>query len=144
MEVVYMELLKSKTRIAVLWLIMAVTYSAHMALSIFEPDVIKLVTNGGIKISEGMFIFSIFLAWLIPLSMAFLSISFKSPADRRVNMVAGIIFIFGNAGHLLTEQLMAPSTHMAQPSIHQLLLNLVTVAAAALIAWYSWKWPKQE
>ncbi len=42
-----MEILTLKVKIAVLWIFMAVAYAAHMALSIFEPGVIKLITCGG-------------------------------------------------------------------------------------------------
>jgi hypothetical protein len=139
-----MEVFKWKTRMAILWLIMAVAYSAHMALSIFEPGVIQLVTNGGIKISEGEFIFSALFAWLIPIAMAFLSMTLKDPVNRRANIILGIVFTIGNIFHLSIEQLTRPSIHMAQPSIHQLLLNLFTVVATALIAWFAWKWPKVE
>jgi hypothetical protein len=139
-----MDILRWKTRIAVLWLIMAVAYSAHMALSIFEPGVIAALTAGDIKISEGVFIFSAIFAWLIPLTMAFLSVTLKDLTNRRANMVVGIGVTVCNIGHLLVEQVMQPSIHMAQPSIHQLLLNLSTVVVTALIVWYAWKWPKLE
>jgi positive regulator of sigma E activity len=139
-----MENLSWKTRIAVLWLIMAVVYAAHMALSIFEPGVIEAVPAGDIKINEGIFIFSAVFVWLIPLTMAFLSVTMKNTTNRRTNLLMGIVFIMGNFGHLLIEQFTQPSIHMAQPSIHQLLLNLATVAVAVLIAWYAWKWPKPE
>jgi len=139
-----MESLTLKIKIAVLWLFMAVTYSAHMALSIFEPGVIKLITDGEMQISEGEFIFSAFFAWLIPLTMAFLSVTLKDSANRRANIVLGIVFTVGNIFHLLFEQLAQPSIHMAQSSVHQLLLNISTVVVTALIVWYAWKWPVRK
>ncbi|MFC1893227.1 hypothetical protein ACFLYR_04215 [Chloroflexota bacterium] len=133
-----------KVKIAVLWLFMAVAYSAHMALSIFEPGVIELITNGEIQLSEGDFIFSTLFVWLIPLTMAFLSVTLKDLANRRANIILGTVLTAVNIFHLLFEQLAQPSFHMAQPSIHQLLLNISTVVVAALIVWYAWRWPKQE
>jgi hypothetical protein len=133
-----------KIKIAVLWLFMAVAYSAHMALSIFEPGVIKLITDGGMQISEGEFIFSALFAWLIPLTMAFLSVTLKDSANRRTNIILGIVITVGNIFHLLYEQLAQPSIHMAQPSIHQLLLNLSTVVVTTLIVWYAWRWPVRK
>ena len=123
---------------------MAVAYSAHMALSIFEPGVIQLVTAGDIQLSEGEFMFSALFAWLIPMAMAFLSMVLKDAANRRINVILGIAFTVGNIFHLSFEQLAQPSIHMAQPSIHQLLLNLSTVVATTLIVWYAWRWPKLE
>jgi hypothetical protein len=139
-----MEILTLKIKIAVLWLFMAVAYSAHMALSIFEPGVIKLITDGQMQISEGMFIFSALFAWLIPLTMAVLSLTLNDMADRRSNIILGIVFTVGNIFHLLMEQLTQPSIHMAQPSIHQLLLNLSTVVVTALVVWYAWRWPARK
>ena len=139
-----MESLTLKIKIAVLWLFMAVAYSAHMALSIFEPGVIKLITDGKMQISEGEFIFSALFAWLIPLTMAFLSVTLKDYANRRTNIILGIVFTVGNIFHLLFEQLAQPSIHMAQPSVHQLLLNLSTVVVTALIVWYAWRWPVRK
>jgi positive regulator of sigma E activity len=115
-----------------------------MALSIFEPDVIKLITDGKMQISEGTFIFSALFAWLIPLTMAFLSVTLKDSANRRANIILGIVSTIGNIFHLLFEQLAQPSIHMAQPSVHQLLLNLSTVVVTALIVWYAWRWPVRK
>ena len=126
-----------KVKIAVLWLIMAVAYSAHMALSIFEPGVIELLTDGEIQLSEGEFIFSALFAWLIPLTMAFLSVTLKDLANRWANIILGIVLTAVNIFHLLFEQLAQPSFHMAQPSIHQLLLNISTVVVTGLIVWYA-------
>ena len=139
-----MESLTLKIKIAVLWLFMAIAYSAHMALSIFEPGVIKLITEGKMQISEGAFIFLALFAWLIPLTMASLSVTLKDAANRRANIILGIVFTVGNIFHLLFEQLAQPSIHMAQPSVHQLLLNLSTVVVTTLIVWYAWRWPVRK
>jgi hypothetical protein len=139
-----MESLTLKIKIAVLWLFMAIAYSAHMALSIFEPGVIQLITDGKMQISEGAFIFSALFAWLIPLTMAFLSVTLKDLVNRRVNIILSIVVTIGNIFHLVFEQLAQPSIHMAQPSIHQLLLNLSTVVVTALIVWYAWRWPVRK
>ena len=138
-----MEILRWKTRIAVLWVFMAVAYSAHMALSAFEPGVINLVAAGEMRMSEAEFTFSAAFAWLIPLTMAVLSLTLKDLANRRANMVLGIVLTAVNVFHLVFEQTAQPSFHMAQPSFHQLLLNCSTVVATALVTWYAWKWPKQ-
>jgi len=139
-----MEILRWKTRIAVLWLITAVVMSAHMALSIFEPGVIELIIAGEMQLNEPAFIFSALLAWLIPLAMAFLSVTLQDLANRWANIILGIVVTAVNISHLLFEQLAQPSAHMAQPSVHQLLLNGSTVVVTALIVWYAWRWPKQE
>jgi len=136
--------LNLKIKIAILWLFMAVAYSAHMALSIFEPGVIELIISGEMQLSEGEFIFSALFAWLVPLTMAFLSVTLKDIANRRVNIIMGITLTAINIFHLLYEQFSKPSFHMAQPSVHQLLLNISTVVVTALVVWYAWRWPRQD
>jgi len=138
-----MDNLTLKIRIAVLWLFYAVVMSAHLALSIFEPGVIQLITSGKMQISEEVFLFMA-LFWLIPLTMAFMSVTLKDSANRWANIILGIVFTVVNIFHMSFEQLAQPSIHMAQPSIHQLLINGSTVVVTALIVWYAYKWHKNS
>ena len=84
----------------------------------------------------GMLLFLALFCWWGPLVMAVLSLSLKDSANRWTNFILGIIFTLLNIFHL-TE-------HFAQPSVHQILIVGSTVVVTALIAWYAWKWPKQE
>jgi hypothetical protein len=60
----------------------------------------------------------------------------KDLADRRANIVLGIVFTILNIWHL--------AEHLAQPSVQQILIIGSTVVVTALIVWYAWKWPKPE
>ena len=90
------------------------------------------------------FIFSVLFAWLIPMTMAFLSLILKYPPGRWANIVVGAVLTVVNIFHLLFEQITQPSFHMAQPSIYQLLLNISTVVVTALIVRYAWRWHRGE
>ena len=131
-----------KTRIAVLWIFMAVAMSAHVVLSVFEPGVIEQLASGKMQIGEEMFLFMA-LFWLIPLTMAYLSVTLKDLANRRANITLGILFTALNIFHLIFELMVQPSIHMAQWSLHQLLIDGSTVVVTALIVRYAWKWPKE-
>ena len=137
-----MESLTLKTRIAVLWIFMAVAMSAHMELSFLESGVIGQIASGKTQISEGMFLFMA-LFWLIPLTMAFLSVTLKDLANRRANITMGVVSTALNIFHSLYELMVQPSIHMMQPSLHQLLIDGSTVVVTALVVWYAWKWPKE-
>ena len=130
-----MESLNLKIRIAVLWIFMAVAMSAHGVLSVFEPGVIEQITSGEMQIGAGMFVF-MSLFWLVPLIMAFFSVTLKDVANRWANIILGIAFTVLNVFHL-TE-------HLAHPSVHQSLVIGSTVVVAFLIFWYALKWPKQK
>ena len=129
-------------RIAVLWIFMAVAMSAHMELSVLESGVIGQIASGKTQISEGMFLLMA-LFWLIPLTMAFLSVTLKDLANRRANITMGVVSTALNIFHSLYELIVQPSIHMMQPSLHQLLIDGSTVVVTALVVWYAWKWPKE-
>ncbi len=137
-----MESVALKIRIAVLWVFTAVAMSAHFVLSVFEPGVIEQLASGKMQIGEEMFLF-MSLFWLIPLTMAYLSVTLKDSANRRANITLGILFTGLNIFHSLFELMVQPSTHMVQASLHQLLIDGSTVVVTALIVWYAWKWPKE-
>jgi hypothetical protein len=128
-----MERLTWKIRISVLWLFMAVAMSAHSILAFMDPAAMEEL--GEMQMSAGMFVFMA-LFWLIPLIMAFLSLTLKDSANRWANIVLGIVFTLLNIWHLV-EHL---TTALA---VHQILIIASTVVVTALIAWYAWKWPRQ-
>jgi uncharacterized membrane protein YecN with MAPEG domain len=133
-----MELLRWKTRIAVLWVFMAVAMSVHSIMAFMEPGMIEEIMSGqieGAALTSGMLVF-MGLFWLIPLWLAFLSMTLKGSANRWINFILGIIFTILNLWHFIE--------HLASPSPVQILAVGSTVVVTALIAWYAWKWPKEE
>lgn len=128
-----MERLTLKIRISVLWMFMAVAMSAHSIVFFMEPGATEKIQE--MQIGAGMLFISA-LFWLVPLIMAFLSVTLKDSANRWANVILGIVFTLLNIFHLVE--------HLAQPSVHQILIIGSTVVVTALIAWYAWKWPKQE
>jgi hypothetical protein len=136
-----LESMTLKMRIAVLWIFMAVAMSAHVVLSVFEPGVIEQIVSGKMWIGEEMFLF-MSLFWLIPLTMAYLSVTLKAPTNRRTNITLGVVFTVLNVFHLLFELIVQPSIHMVQWSLHQLLIDGSTVVVTSIIVWHAWKWPK--
>jgi len=130
-----METLRCKTRIAVLWVLMAVAMSAHSLFAFMEPGAMEELAEELAAMGPGMMIFMV-LFCLVPLWLAFMSLTVKGSANRWVNFILGIIFTILNIGHFIE--------HLAPPSPTQILIVGSTVVATALIAWYAWKWPKQE
>jgi len=133
-----METLRWKTRIAVLWVLMAVAMSVHNITAFKEPGTIEEIMSGSLEgsaLTSGMLVF-MSLFWLIPLWLAFLSMTLKGLANRWVNFALGIIFTILNIYHFIE--------HLSPPSPAQILAVGSTVVATALIAWYAWRWPKTE
>ncbi len=137
-----MENVTLKMRIAVLWIFMAVAMSVSMELSVFEPGVVQQIVSGKMQMGdETLLVMSLF--WLIPLTMAYLSLTLKDVANRSANIALGIVFTGINIIHTLFELMVQPSIHMVQWSFHQLLIDGAAVVATALIVWHAWKWPKE-
>jgi len=118
----------------VLWLFYEVSGLASGLLAIFEPDVLQQFLDTGeiegMKITpEFLLVFAIIL--LVPLVMAFLSLTLKDSINRWANIILGIVWI----GLGLTDL----PTYVAEPSAYAILMWLSGLVATALIVWYAWK-----
>lgn len=120
-----------KIKISVLWLFSAVAFLAHQILALLEPGVIAGIMAGeveGMKIgSELILLFAIL--FLVPLIMAFLSLTLKDSINRWANIIVGAVF---------AALFIAVIATVAKLS-GEILMTLSTVVALALIVWYAWK-----
>ena len=135
-----METLLLKIRIAVLWIFLAVAMSATRILYFMTPGVIDEIISGmteGMQITTGLLLF-FSLLWLIPLVMAFLSVTLKDVANRKANIILGIIFTVFYIGHLFMHLM------KGQLPLDHLVMCILMIILPALIFWYAWKWPKQK
>ena len=132
-----MEVLRCKTRIAVLWLTMAAGMSAAMLLMIMtrgglEELIAEVETMG----AAGLVIMAIF--WLAFLILAVLSLTLKYSANRWVNFILGIVFglfyIYDMISHLTKEEVSAALV----------LMLVAAIVIPAFIAWFAWKLPREE
>lgn len=126
-----------KLRITVLWLINASLMSAAMLMAMFEPGILRDLMAGEV---EGMdaqsaglqFLFAV--SWLVPLTMAFLTLVLTDVVNRWANAVIGAVFaawwMFDLVGHL-------GGTFGGES-----LLTLVGSLSLLLIVWHAWKWPQ--
>lgn len=139
-----METLRWKIRIVVLWVIAAEAYSAHMIMVTIDPVSMKKMLEWGATIDAGGWVFGA-IYWLIPLWLAFVTITVKGSSNRWANFVLGIIATLLNIYHFFMcgVPLVQPVL-FSEPTAHHILLLGSAVVATALITWYAWKWPKQE
>jgi len=129
-----------KMKLAVLWLFVAVSMSAIVSAMFMVPGVIDEVRGeeiAGMQITHELLVVMAVTYYWIPLVMAVLSVTLKDSINRWANTIAGV----GYAGFVLIE-LISNITTVAYP--YAMLMDVSAIVAAALIAWYAWKWPKQE
>ncbi len=116
-----------------LWLFYIVSALASGILGILEPGVIDQIMTGeveGMKITpEFLLVFAILM--LIPLVMAFLSLTLKNATNRWTNIIVSIVWI----GLGLTDL----PKYVTKPSAYAILMWLSGLVATALIAWYAWR-----
>ena len=129
-------------RISVLWIFAAVAEVVHYVMLFFEPDVLKKMlseetTLATKRANARLAIVEAFGSWLIPLTMAFLSVTLEGLANRYLNMVLGGLYILLSIFHVAR----CPIIHVSnKPSVHQLLVGISTVVVTVLIFWYAWSW----
>jgi hypothetical protein len=143
-EEIFMETLRWKARIAVLWIVAAVAMSAHMILMSLDPTAMKKVAEWAVAARDGEGVF-LALFWLVPLWLAFLAVTMKDSVNRWVNFVVAAIFtIIGIWHFFICGVPLLKGGPFVEPIPHHILLVGSTVLATTLIAWYAWKWPKRE
>jgi hypothetical protein len=122
-----------KIKISVLWLFASIAFLAHQIIVLMEPGIIAQLMAGeaeGQKISPGMILFFAILM-LVPMMMAFLSLTLKGSLNRWLNIIVGTVFAV----------LWSISVIEAARSAYWggALMTLSAVVASALIVWYAWK-----
>ena len=126
-----------KIKLAALWVFLAVATSALFVTLIMMPFHNQQIIAGkfeGSPITEG-FLLIMALFWLIPFTMAFLSLTLNGSAIRWVNIIAAIFF----AGWSIINT----GGHMIQGWLALSLMEFSKIVVAALIVWHAWKWPKE-
>ena len=139
-----METLKRKATIAVLGIIAAVCMSAHTILIMLDPVAMKLSHEWAASAALADWIM-ITPFWLGPLWLAFAAMALKGPAGRWVTFVAATVLTILNLWHFFICAVpLLKGGPYTEPTPHHVLLVGSSAVATALIAWYAWKWPKQE
>ena len=124
-------------RISVLWIFFAVANSAHYVMYVFEPGTLQKILSEEMILRTRLAISEAFTSFLIPLTMAFLSVTLGDLANRNLNMVLSGLFTLWGIIHIAV----CPIIHISKkPSVHQLLICISTIVATALIFWYAWTW----
>jgi hypothetical protein len=125
-----------KIRVSVLWLFYAVAFLLVLSLGSLEPGVLQTFLDtgeiGGMQVtSEVLFVLAVLV--LVPLVMAFLSVTLKDSMLRWSNVIVGIVYT-GFQVVALGETLTASTVYA-----YSALIELSKVVAPALIVWYAWK-----
>jgi len=126
-----------KIKISVLWLFGEVTLLTFLVLEFMEQGVIEGIIAGDMKGlplgPETLLFYAVSL--LIPLVMAFLSLTLKDSVNRWANIILGVVY----AGLYLSDLI----AHLEDPYAYAMLMGISAVVAQALIVGYAWKWKSE-
>lgn len=127
-----------KVKLSMLWLLGEVILLTFLVLEYMEQGVLEGILAGYMReLSLGpgtLLLYAVLL--LIPLIMAFLSLTLKDSMNRRVNIIMGL----GYTGLYLCDLV----AHLSTPYAYAILMGVASVVAQTLIVWYSWNWPKER
>ena len=125
-----------KLKTSVLWLIYTVAFLAVMMLGTLEPGVLDQFLDtgeiGGMMIGQELLLFFAVMM-LVPLVMAFLSLTLKDSTNRWANVIVGIVYT-GFQLFALIETLTLSTVYA-----YAVLMEATKVVVPALIVWYAWK-----
>jgi len=127
-----------KIKLAVLWILKELVDLVYMTIAAFEPGVIEQIMEGeieGIKIGPEILLLMAVI-YLVPLVMAFLSLTLKDSTNRWANIIVGIVFTGLGLWDLIDA--------LAVQSAYAILMSVSMVVATVLLVWYAWKWPKKK
>ena len=122
-----------RIKLAVLWIVLEF---GLIMLFVMENIIPGFVVEHYAQTTPLVIVIIVILGLISPV-MAFLSLTLKYSINRWANIILGIVF----AGLGLTIPIGYPPTAHFAFAIPVTILEFI---AAALIAWYAWKWPKLE
>jgi Ca2+/H+ antiporter len=124
-----------KIKVSVLWFFKDVALLAYLIIGEFEPGALQEFldkgTVGGLEVGRPEILLLFAIISLVPLVMAFLTLTLKDSINRWANIVVGVVFaVLGlvDLGEVL-----------ANPSAWATLMTLSMFVAPALVVWYAWK-----
>jgi hypothetical protein len=139
-----MELLRWKTRMAMLWIIQTMAFAALLFAALLGTAATK-------EIMETQFHaiprFEVAVFFFLPCLMAWFCLTSKDSIARRLSLIFGVLLtllkLAAWSGLLAGEgRPLASITRGASADIW--FTEAWGLIATVLIIWYAWKWPKQE
>ena len=102
---------------------------AYMILMLMQPGIMEQIMA---EVTPELLLIYAIPYFLVPLAMAFLSLTLKDKANRWSNIIVGIVL----TGLHIIDSL---AVVMANPTALDILMSLSIIVAPALIIWYAWK-----
>jgi hypothetical protein len=117
-----------RLKLSTLWIVVMFNMAFADILSFFLE--FSTGETPEVQVTQGLMLIAAIIIE-IPIAMVFLSRVLAYGANRRANIIAGVVTIVWVIG--------GGSTYL-----HYIFLAAVEVVCASLIVWYAWRWTEQE
>jgi hypothetical protein len=124
-----------KLKLAALWATLMFLYVYADVLSFFRPgqlDEIMAGKMGPLEVSQATLLVAS-LVVIIPALMIFFSVALGAKLNRRINIIAGILFTLVNIGNLIGEGW-----------AYYILFGILEILTTLLIIRYAFRWPADK
>ena len=131
------EMMDRKVILSTLWIFAIFNYIYADILTFYEPGVLgELMTGsvGGIKFTQGFLLVAAVLMETA-IVMVLLSRVLKYRANRRANIIAGVIHTLAVSGSMFIG---------STPSLHYMFFGTIEIITTLFIVWYAWTWANPE
>lgn len=125
-----------KVLLSTIWIFVVFNYLYCDVVSLMDAGLLKqyLAGNvGGMEMTQGFFLGAAILME-ISISMVLLSRVLKYKANRRANIIAGII----------TTAVQSLTLAMGTSTMYYLFFSIIEIASTAMIVWLAWSWRSPE
>ncbi|MCX6556636.1 MAG: DUF6326 family protein [Candidatus Aminicenantes bacterium] len=126
------EMKDRKAILSTLWAFVTVNYLYCDVMALMDPTILKQFMAGyagGFRITQG-FLLGAALLMEIPMAMILLSRVLKHGANRRANIIAGIIM----------TAVQIASLFAGTSTLYYRFFSIIEIGCTSLIVWFAWKW----
>ena len=121
-----------KVLLSTIWIFATFNYLYCDVLSLMDAGLLKQYLTGkvnGMEFSQGFLLGAAILVE-IPIAMVLLSRVLKYRANRRANIIAGVVMTL----------VQAVSLFAGTPSMYYVFCSVLEIASTVLIVWFAWNW----
>jgi hypothetical protein len=125
-----------KVKLSALWAARMLSGLQGDSTRLHDPEALKELIAGttAVRVTNELLLLMAFV-FAIPILMSFLSLTLKDRANRWANRGTGTFFVLFDLVFLVL---------LVWPFSYETVWAVMYLVFTALVAWYAWKWPRNE
>lgn len=125
-----------KVKLSALWAARMLSGLQGDSTRLHDPEALKELIAGtsAVRVTNELLLIMSFI-FAIPILMSFLSLTLKDKANRWANRGTGTFFVLFDLVFLVL---------LVWPFSYETVWSVMYLVFTVLVAWYAWKWPRNE